>query len=167
MDPTGPLDLEKYCRDLVEEMQAGSGVRHSLEFTGSGPRRQVMVDVKRLRQILCNLLGNAIKYSPEGRRVRLTLTYEDGQATFDVQDRGLGIPEDAQARLFEAFHRARNVGTIPGTGLGLTIVKRSVDAHGGTIECVGREGHGTTFMVTLPVGVGAPVAEEGSGVVCE
>jgi signal transduction histidine kinase len=83
--------------------------------------------------------------------VRLALNCADGWATFAVQDHGIGIPADAQPRLFEAFHRAKNVSTIPGTGLGLAIVKKSVELHRGTITYVSAEGQGTTFTVTLPM----------------
>jgi signal transduction histidine kinase len=69
---------------------------------------------------------------------------------FTVADRGIGIPEEDLPHLFEAFHRARNVGAITGTGLGLAIVKRCVDLHGGTIEVESRVGDGTRFVVTLP-----------------
>jgi signal transduction histidine kinase len=72
---------------------------------------------------------------------------------FRVQDHGLGIPAEDQARLFETFHRAGNVRNIAGTGLGLTIVKRSVDLHGGTIELVSQVGVGTTVTVCLPIGL--------------
>ena len=71
---------------------------------------------------------------------------------FRIQDHGLGIPLEDQARLFETFHRASNVRNIAGTGLGLTIVKRSVDLHGGTIEIMSQVDLGTTVTVSLPIG---------------
>ena len=71
---------------------------------------------------------------------------------FEVNDQGIGIPPDDQARLFETFHRARNVGNIAGTGLGLAIVKKSLDLHGGSVSVESKPGTGTLFRVTIPIG---------------
>ena len=76
---------------------------------------------------------------------------EVGDAVFIVQDRGLGIPADDRQRLFTPFYRCKNVVTIPGTGLGLVIVKHCVEQHGGTLEIESAEGHGTTVRVRLPL----------------
>jgi signal transduction histidine kinase len=104
-----------------------------------------------LRHILSNLLSNACKYSPPGSEVHFELICQAGQATFVIQDRGIGIPPADLAHLFEPFHRASNVKEIPGTGLGLAIVKRAVDLYGGTIAVDSQVGEGTTFTVTLPI----------------
>ncbi len=97
-----------------------------------------------------NLLSNAIKYSPDDRTVMFSVDCEPDQVTFRIQDQGIGIPEAAQARLFETFYRASNARQIPGTGLGLAIVKQSVELHGGTITFESEEGRGTTFNVIIP-----------------
>ena len=73
----------------------------------------------------------------------------DGEATFEVADRGIGIPPEDQPRLFETFHRARNVGNISGTGLGLAIVRKSLDLHGGSIRFESAAGQGTRFHVAI------------------
>ena len=78
------------------------------------------------------------------------LTCQPQQAVFRIQDYGIGIPPSEQDRLFESFHRASNVGSISGTGLGLPIVKRSVDLHGGTITVDSKINIGTIFTVTIP-----------------
>jgi signal transduction histidine kinase len=78
------------------------------------------------------------------------LTKNNNQILFKISDRGIGIPEADQANLFEPFHRASNVGTIAGTGLGLVIVKKCVDLHQGKINVESRAGEGTTFTVSLP-----------------
>lgn len=153
------LDLEKFCRELVEEIVLGIGSQHKVNFvlrnslnsssTGSYPNAHM--DEKLLRHILNNLLSNAIKYSPEGSTVDLEIAYEDEQAIFYIKDAGIGIPPEDLQRLYESFHRARNVGTIQGTGLGLAIVKRSVDLHGGQIDAKSEVGVGTTFTVRLPL----------------
>jgi PAS domain S-box-containing protein len=146
-----PLDLVQFCQDLIEEMQLSAGPKYALELTCEAAGAQAHMDEKLLRQILTNLLSNAIKYSPDGGTVHLTLACQAGRVTFQVRDDGIGIPDEDQARLFETFHRARNIGNIPGTGLGLAIVKKSVDLHGGTIEVASQVGQGTTFTVTLPM----------------
>jgi signal transduction histidine kinase len=108
------------------------------------------MDEKLLRHIINNLISNAIKYSPEGDRVIFELICQSEEATFRVQDFGIGIPIEEQDRLFDSFHRGANVGSIPGTGLGLPIVKRAVDLHGGTILVESKVGVGTIFTVVLP-----------------
>ncbi|MBE7497776.1 MAG: sensor histidine kinase [Verrucomicrobiaceae bacterium] len=99
-------------------------------------------------------LSNAVQYSPEGATVDFNLRREGEKAVLAVQDHGIGIPEADRARLFEAFHRASNVGETPGTGLGLLLVKHCVQLHQGSITFDSQEGVGTTFTVRLPVGGG-------------
>ncbi|CAG0932307.1 Sensor histidine kinase WalK [Thermoflexales bacterium] len=149
----GPLDLLKFCRDLLEEFELMDQANHTLIFKGEAECALVSMDEQLLRHIFSNLLSNALKYSPQGSTIRFDLTCQAGQAVFQIQDHGLGIPPEDQARLFETFHRARNVRNIAGTGLGLTIVKRSVDLHGGTIEVVSQVDRGTTVTVNLPTGL--------------
>src|SRR5205823_964043 len=100
--------------------------------------------------ILNNLLNNAVKYSPAGSPVSLRLSREGANAVIEVRDNGIGIPMPDQKELFKSFHRGVNVGNVPGTGLGLTIVKRCIDLHEGTISFVSREREGTTVTVRLP-----------------
>lgn len=147
-----PLDLLRFCHAMVEELQLSAREKHNFEFVAKGDCDRAYMDEKLLRQILGNLLSNAIKYSPQRGLIRLTLDCQGGWATFAVQDDGIGIPEEAQARLFETFYRAPNVSAIPGTGLGLAIVKRTVELHGGTITFTSTVGHGAIFRVTLPIG---------------
>ena len=109
------------------------------------------MDEKLLRYILNNLLSNAVKYSPGGGTVKFVVGRLPDRVEFTVRDHGIGIPEEDQARLFESFHRARNVGNISGTGLGLSIVKKAVDRHGGTIRVDSRAAAGTTFHVSIPI----------------
>jgi signal transduction histidine kinase len=109
------------------------------------------MDEKLLRQILENLLSNAIKYSPKGSTVDFTVSCFSDRATFQICDRGIGIPVEDRQLLFETFHRAANVGTIAGTGLGLAIVKKCVDIHRGQVAVESEIGLGTTFTVTLPI----------------
>ncbi|HBB32155.1 MAG TPA: hypothetical protein DC064_10255, partial [Cyanobacteria bacterium UBA9273] len=98
-----------------------------------------------------NLLSNAIKYSPNGGVIDFQLYYEQDEIILQIKDQGIGIPPENQARLFESFHRASNVGMIQGTGLGLSIVKKCVDLYKGKIYCQSEVGAGTTFTVKLPL----------------
>jgi len=100
---------------------------------------------------LTNLLSNATKYSPEGSTVLFELALEKTTVILNIKDEGIGIPDEDQERLFEAFHRANNVGTIPGTGLGLAIVQKCVEQHNGSITVNSAIGAGTTFTIILPV----------------
>jgi PAS domain S-box-containing protein len=108
------------------------------------------VDEKLIRQILMNLLTNAVKYSDPGQPIRLTLTVTDERLILTVQDWGIGIPAADQERLFEPFHRAMNVKTIPGNGLGLAIVQHSVQVHQGQIKINSTLGEGTIVEVMVP-----------------
>lgn len=144
-----PLNLECFCRKLVEELQLGIGENHHLVFTAYGEAAEIGWDEILLQHILSNLLSNAVKYSPEGGIVRFDLIAQAQSVTFRIQDEGIGIPLADQAALFQPFQRASNVGAIPGTGLGLAIAKKCVEAHGGQISLQSEVGRGTTFTVTL------------------
>ncbi len=145
------LDLESYCSQFVEEMRLNAGTQNPLVFTCQGQPVSIYLDEKLLRSILANLLSNAIKYSPHGGSVRITLEFQATSVRLGVQDEGIGIPPEDQKQLFEPFHRGRNVRTIPGTGLGLVVVKKCVDLHQGEIEIISEVGQGTTCWVTLPL----------------
>ena len=146
-----PIGLVSFFRELVDELQVGVGEAHHLTFTSNGACKEFEVDAKLLRQILTNLISNAIKYSPKGGTVSIQLSCQDNQVIFQVSDEGIGIPPEDQGHLFESFSRARNVGTIQGTGLGLSIVKKCVDLHAGQIAVNSEVGVGTTFSVILPL----------------
>ncbi|MFM7573625.1 MAG: sensor histidine kinase, partial [Snowella sp.] len=110
----------------------------------------VEFDPKLLRQILTNLLTNAIKYSPPGSNINLNLKIEELKLIFEIKDQGIGIPVDDLNKLFTTFHRATNTGNIQGTGLGLAIVKKCVDLHQGEIEVHSILNQGSTFTLRLP-----------------
>lgn len=146
-----PIDLAGFCEGLVEELRRSSGAGRSLDYSYEGGRSPVNVDEKLLRHVLMNLLSNAIKYSPKGEPVEFRVRVENASAAFEITDRGIGIPAEDQARLFETFYRARNVGNIAGTGLGLAIVRKSLDLHGGTIRFDSAPDRGTRFHVAVPL----------------
>ena len=108
-------------------------------------------DPTRLTQVLTNLLSNAIKYSPRGGRVWVRLEHSQEEILLSVSDEGVGIPPDEYERIFEPFRRSKGSrAEIPGIGLGLSVSRRIVRAHGGNIEVVSQEGTGSTFRVRLP-----------------
>jgi signal transduction histidine kinase len=112
----------------------------------------VFGDSVQLRQMIENLIGNAIKYTGEGGRIKVSAHQENDQIIFRVEDNGLGIPAADQAKIFERFFRAKNVSPqSQGTGLGLAITKSIVDNHRGRIWVDSKEEEGSTFSVVLPV----------------
>jgi signal transduction histidine kinase len=146
-----PLDLEEFCQRIIEEIQFSTSSKHQIIFTKQNECPNACLDRKLLWHILSNLLVNAIKYSPQGGPVYLELACPNNQAIFKVKDKGIGIPPVAQEHLFEPFRRAENVGNIPGTGLGLTMVKKCLDLHDAQIDVQSTVGVGTTVTVTLPL----------------
>jgi PAS domain S-box-containing protein len=145
------LDLENFCHHLIEEMRLSAGSSYQFIFTRSGTATPVYLDEKLLNSILSNLLWNAVKYSPQGGEVRLTLEFQPTVTCLQVEDQGIGIPLEDHAQLFEPFHRGKNVRSIPGTGLGLVVVQKCVELHQGTIAISSEVGQGTTCRVTLPL----------------
>jgi len=109
-------------------------------------------DAARIERVLDNLIGNAVKYSPEGGPITVGLAVDLDWAVLSVRDEGIGVPADDRERIFEQFHRAANAAEhFPGTGLGLFSVRQIVQAHGGTIHVESPAGRGSTFVVRLPV----------------
>jgi len=121
----------------------------------STPEQSLIIDgdALRLEQVLQNLLQNAIKYSPTGKRISVAVAQQEQMACVAVTDEGLGIPQSALPRLFERFYRAAQVDTggISGLGIGLYVVKEIVTLHGGTILVNSAEGIGSTFTICLPL----------------
>jgi signal transduction histidine kinase len=119
------------------------------------PPIQGWVDAERLKQVVENLISNAIKYTPEGGAINVVLNVEDGHAVLKVKDTGMGISPEQMKDLFVKYHRgtSKHVRTIRGTGLGLFIVKEIVEAHGGTItvDSEGIPGKGSTFAMRVPL----------------
>lgn len=143
-------NISQYCYDLIETIQVGSNLQHQIHIAMNCDNMQAMIDPTLLRQILNNLLSNAVKYSPKDQPISFDLNCSSHSIEFRICDRGIGIPLNSQKHLFEPFYRCPNTGEIQGTGLGLTIVKRCVDAHQGQIHIESQEGIGTTVTVTLP-----------------
>jgi PAS domain S-box-containing protein len=121
------------------------------------PNLYVRADATRFKQILMNLIGNAIKFTPEGGRIELTARQVGGQVRVEVRDNGPGIPSEEQQRIFEAFYRRAEAGkSIEGTGLGLAITERLVQMHGSQLGIESKPGQGTCFHFSLPLLAIAP-----------
>jgi PAS domain S-box-containing protein len=147
-------DLVALVRRAAEEQQRLGGLPITVEAS-SEPLLGCW-DALRLERVFINLLSNAVKYSPEGGVINVALAEfehaEDREpwAEVRVQDRGIGIPAGDLPRIFERFHRARNVSGVQGLGIGLAGAKQIVEQHGGTIRAESKEGHGSVFVVQLP-----------------
>lgn len=145
------LDIPAFQRRMREEILAVGVGEVQLEVTAEGDLTGAQGDEALMGHIFTNLLSNAVKYSPANSTVRFSVRRDGMSAVFTVADQGCGIPEADQRRLFQSFHRGSNVGHRSGTGLGLVIVKRCVDRHGGTLSFVSSEAEGSTFTVRLPL----------------
>jgi signal transduction histidine kinase len=144
------VDLTRLVEDAVATATIGQDeVRVRATIAGHVPR--VRGDRERLRQILTNLIDNAVKYSPAGDEVEVQVHPQNGIVRIAVADHGPGIPFDQQRLIFEKFHRADIPGVAkPGSGLGLYIARSIAEAHGGTVEVESRPSEGATFVLTLP-----------------
>jgi PAS domain S-box-containing protein len=146
-----PMNLEAFCRQMVEEFQASIGAAYTIHFSCEGDLDVVLADGNLLRPIVKNLLSNAVKYSHKGGEVYVSLTRQGDEVQLVVRDEGIGIPSDDQSSIFDTFHRASNALNVGGLGLGLRIVRDYVKLHGGTIDLQSEEGKGTTVTLRLPI----------------
>jgi two-component system, OmpR family, sensor kinase len=146
-----PVELDTLILDVYRQGQVisqGTGVRVRL---GAEDQAVVLGDADRLRQLLLNLVDNAIKYTPSDGDVTLTLKREAGWVLVSVADTGCGIPEEDLPHIFERFYRADRSRARPGgAGLGLSIAKWVAEAHGGELEVESEPGQGTVFTLYLP-----------------
>jgi len=144
-----PTDLSMLIRDTLAAFQSQAdsvGVSLTVETADDLP--WVDLDPGRIRQVLSNLVANALRYTPSGSEIHVRYRQADKQALMDVQDSGPGIPPDELPYVFERFHKSTDSG---GMGLGLAIARHLVEAHGGTITAESTPGHGTTMRITLPL----------------
>lgn len=147
-----PVDLERLTSDAVEAARPKALERDIALSLRVDSVPQIHGDADRLGQLLDNLIGNALKFTPRGGRVEVRLRREDDRAILEVEDTGPGISPADEKRLFEPFYRASSADeqAVPGTGLGLSIVKAVADSHGGRIGVESDPGHGTAFRVEFP-----------------
>jgi signal transduction histidine kinase len=109
------------------------------------------MDKRLMRQVVSNLISNAIKYSAAKSPIRVLIRQTKEEITLFVKDKGIGIPQEDMTHLFTPFFRGSNTGNLPGTGLGLNIVKESVNLHGGSMTVESKVSEGTTFTVSFPI----------------
>jgi signal transduction histidine kinase len=143
-------------REFIDRRANAFRVQHparTIRCAVDVPETTLHVDPDRMRQVVDNLISNAIKYSADGTDIDIVAQIEGNQMLTAVIDHGIGIPTDEIPKLFERFHRARNVSSryYGGLGLGLYIAKAIVEAHNGSIGVVSEEGQGATFTIRLPL----------------
>ena len=151
-----PSDLRHIVAAAIEQMQVLSRVHR---LTCVAPAHSVMVDCdeRRLQRVFQNVIGNAIKYSPDGGDIDVTVDASGAEARVVVRDHGVGIAAAEHVKVFARGYRSNRTADIQGSGLGLFISAEIVKRHGGAISCAAADGGGTIFEVRLPsVGVGAP-----------
>jgi signal transduction histidine kinase len=162
---TGEIVLRKTTCDLGELAEASVSLfqsmspYHRLELSCRGPT-SLRADATRLEQVLNNLISNAVKYSPHGSQVRVSLTGDDERISVAVSDEGPGISPSLHRQIFRPFSRGPSEHEeVEGIGLGLYVSKRILEAHGGSIEVSSSDGRGATFRATLPRGLNGAEAE--------
>jgi signal transduction histidine kinase len=144
------VDLAEVVREIVATAELGQD-EVSVTADVNAPLPRVRGDRERLRQVVQNLVDNAVKYSPAGAQVRVRASTEDGHVVVSVEDAGPGIPADDQQLIFEKFGRATVEGGKPGTGLGLFIARSIAEAHGGSLEVDSAPARGSVFTLELPL----------------
>lgn len=158
-DPERQISLRREAVDLkarVEEIiahQKAYTYRHTFSTQTPADLPPVQADKNKLTRVLTNLINNAIKYSPQGGNVAVSIVNQDGQVVVSVRDEGIGITAEQQSRLFGLFSRVLDESQhkIPGTGVGLFSTKRLVEAHGGKIWVESEYGKGSAFYFSLPM----------------
>lgn len=155
-----PVAAADLMADAAQRLAAAALARRVEIVCAPGPALTVLADPDQVRQVLLNLVGNALKFSPEGGRLTLSARAQDGEAVFAVADQGPGIPAEEQAYVFQKFYRGRAVkDRVDGVGLGLSLSQRIIAAHGGRTWLASVLGQGSTFFFSLPLaGAGQEVA---------
>ncbi len=155
-----PLQLADLCQRIVDEQLSVTNRKCPIQLEVEDLAVEAEGDEGLLRHILNNLISNAVKYSPAAMPVQFRVRREGTLAVFEIEDRGIGIEAADQKHLFTAFQRGKNVGAIPGTGLGLVIVKRCVELHGGVLMFQSRVNQGTRFVVRIALFAEQPRREK-------
>jgi two-component system sensor kinase FixL len=141
------FDIFTFAEEIAEEMQLMTKQKQLIVYEHRGTTSQVFLDQNLLKNCIINLISNAIKYSGEDTMIQFNSIVNENELIIDVKDNGIGIPATEMDNLFEPFFRAHNTGDIPGTGLGLNIVRRYVGLMNGTCTCTSEQNVGTTFRL--------------------
>jgi signal transduction histidine kinase len=147
------FNIESFCLNSIEDIQFCITEEHELEFVSKGAYSRACLDEKLCYSILTNLLLNAIKYSPQGGRIELTVDCSREQIIFQVKDEGIGILSEDIAKICDPFYRGQNIDNIVGNGLGLAVVKKCLELQHGEIAIENNLDKGTTFMAIIPQGI--------------
>lgn len=139
-----------FSKAIVEEMQAVSKLDQRVKYRHEGKLEEFTTDRQILKNIVINLMSNAIKYSPEGKTIWMNSKLSKSGLVISIEDEGIGIPDKDQKHMFERFFRSKNSMNIQGTGLGLNIVVRYLDMLNGSIKFTSKENKGSTFTITVP-----------------
>ena len=143
------MELEEFSKGLIEEIKGLCKEKQQIIFKYTGIQ-EVWLDKQLLRNVMFNLISNAIKYSEAGKKIFVTIQAKTEKISLSIEDQGIGIPETDQTHVFERFFRAHNAGNAQGTGLGLNIVQNYIDLMGGQVSFKSVVGEGTTFFIELP-----------------
>lgn len=144
------FDLVKFAEEITEEMQLVAKQNQMIVYQHTGTTSIIKLDQTLLKNCIINLIGNAIKYSGENTFIEFNSEINERELQIVIKDNGIGIPDNDQKHLFEAFFRAHNTGNIPGTGLGLNIVTRYTNLMRGSIKFQSKVNKGTSFTITFP-----------------
>jgi len=147
-EPTHVYDL---IVDLLDTMKGITKSGQVFNYQDETNNEKVFIDVRIFRNLLINLVSNAVKYSEENKTITLKTEFKGQKLFILVQDEGIGIPYEDQSNIFERFYRANNIGNIQGTGLGLNIVKKYIEILNGDITFESEPGVGTRFLIEIPV----------------
>jgi len=148
------IDIDDLTHDIVNELTPLITEKKQAITTQAVTDLPVLwADSQLLRQVILNLISNAMKYTPSGGKIDVRISYENTHVLWSVKDTGIGIPKADQDRLFEKFFRAGNAHAVEteGTGLGLYLVRLIVERFGGKVWCESEEGAGSTFLFTVPI----------------
>jgi signal transduction histidine kinase len=145
------FDVIRLAKEVIDEVEVLLSEKHDIQFSNTSAEKFIYLDENLIKSILLNLLSNAIKYSPDGGKITFNIEFADSNILFIIGDEGIGIPGEDQDRLFEPFHRGKNIGNISGTGLGLSIVEKLVELHGGEVYCESKINQRTKFTIRIPI----------------
>jgi signal transduction histidine kinase len=148
-----PVDLSALLKDICEDIEILAEPKQISVTTSIASYMMVNGDKTRLHQALLNVIENAVKYTPRGGRVKVTLTSDPRRALIRIEDTGQGIPAEQLPKIYDRFFRVDKARSqdVQGTGLGLSIVRWIVESHGGSIMASSEVGVGTTFVIALPL----------------
>ena len=145
------VDVIPLLEQWISDIRSSFIETPEIIFKKESDELKAETDENLFRQIVSNLLNNAIKYTPANKAINISISEKDQKLILQIADEGIGIPAESQKDIFNPFYRAINTGNVPGSGLGLAVTKRSVEILKGEISCISNINTGTTFIVTIPI----------------